>query len=320
MKLLEHRYTPPDQGLWRGRADCPNQSRFWQQVQCISLNDETLPEGRDLCIAGFACDAGIKRNGGRVGAASGADALRLKLSPRVRHQNKKTIYDLGNIICPDDDMELSQQQLGELVHLCHQKGHTTIILGGGHEVAYAHFLGLFNHYPDIGIINFDAHFDLRPFSESQRPNSGTPFRQIAHMCETNNQPFSYCCVGIQKDANSLSLFQTAKDFDVCWLSADDVNQESIAWQKAFLDEFLLKNRYIYLTICLDVFAQAFAPGVSAPQPLGLLPWQALNLLKYVVQSGKVVAIDLAELSPPLDVGEKTAGLAASILTHLIDIL
>lgn len=320
MNPTEHRYTPPDQGLWRGRADCPYQSRFWQQVQCIDLNEEKLPDGKDICIAGFACDAGIKRNGGRIGAASGSDALRLKLSPRVIHQNKKKIYDLGNIVCPDDEMELSQKQLGDLVQLCHQKGHTSIVLGGGHEVAYAHFLGLYEHYQDIGFINFDAHFDLRPFDEIHRTNSGTPFRQIAHLCKTINQPFSYCCIGIQKEANSLSLFKTAQELDVSWLSADDINQESIAWQKAFLDEFLLKNKYIYLSICLDVFAQVYAPGVSAPQPLGLTPWQALNLLKYVLQSGKVVAIDMAELSPPLDVGEKTAGLAASILTHLIDIL
>ena len=84
------------------------------------------------------------------------------------------------------------------------------------------------------------------------------------------------------------------------LSAEEIYEQNLAWQIAFLDKFMLNLDHIYLTLCLDVLAECFAPGVSAPQPMGLTPWQILPLLKYIIQSGKVVSIDIAELSPPLD--------------------
>ena len=95
-------------------------------------------------------------------------------------------------------------------------------------------------------------------------------------------------------------------------------EQSLAWQFAFLDDFMLNLDNIYLSICLDVFAECFAPGVSAPQPLGLTPWQTLPLLKYIIQSGKVVSLDIAELSPALDREQKTARLAALIIAELLN--
>lgn len=104
--------------------------------------------------------------------------------------------------------------------------------------------------------------------------------------------------------NTDSLFQQAHALNVQYLTAEEIYANSLAWHLAFLDDFMLNLDHIYLTICLDVLAEAFAPGVSAPQPLGLTPWQVLPLLKYIIQSGKVVSFDIAELSPPLDQEQK----------------
>ena len=103
------------------------------------------------------------------------------------------------------------------------------------------------------------------------------------------------------------------------MSAEQINKETNAWQTAFLDNFILRNDYLYLTICLDVFAESIAPGVSAPQALGLNPWHVIPLLKYIVQSGKVVGMDIAELSPPLDHEQKTSRLAAAIIAELLNL-
>ena len=78
-------------------------------------------------------------------------------------------------------------------------------MGGGHEIAYASFAGLARHLsrherlPRIGILNFDAHFDLR---HAERASSGTPFRQIAELCQACDWPFAYCCLGISRLGNS----------------------------------------------------------------------------------------------------------------------
>jgi formiminoglutamase len=85
-----------------------------------------------------------------------------------------------------------------------------------------------------------------------------------------------------------------------------------------LKKFIKRHQHIYLTICADVFSSAFAPGVSAPQPFGLHPEVVLKLVKHVIQSGKVVSADIAEVSPRFDEDNQTAKLAAITIYAIIN--
>ena len=310
-------YQPANPSLWQGRKDTVNEERFFQKISFINNQNELAGKDKKTVFLGFSCDAGVKRNSGRPGAKLGPDQIKTQLAKLPCTTNQSCV-DLGAIVCEGDELESTQTQFAQLIHFCHQQGHDTIALGGGHEIAWAHYQGLVKQYPKIGIINFDAHFDLRPYHKGQPGNSGTPFSQIALYCEENKLPFNYCCIGIQKFGNTTSLFQRANELNVPYLLAEELYAQSQAWQFAFLDEFMLNLDHIYLTICLDVLAESFAPGVSAPQTLGLTPWQILPLLKYIKQSGKVVSFDIAELSPPLDQDQKTARLAALIIAELLD--
>ncbi|MBA2709215.1 MAG: formimidoylglutamase [Tatlockia sp.] len=312
--LFNYKATEPS--LWQGRKDSLLGERFFQQVKLIDLSKENLTKTEaGTVILGFCSDEGIRRNEGRPGANLGPLQLRKQLA-KLAYHSKKQLIDIGNIVC-DQDLEKSQEEFSKMINHCHQLGYKTLAFGGGHEIAFGHFCGLTSHYPKLGIINFDTHFDLRP-CRNNYSTSGTPFRQIASHCLQHNWPFNYCCLGIQKAANTRSLFDQAEELNVSYLTSEQINQESFAWQCAFLDNFILNVDYIYLSLCLDVFSESFAPGVSSPQPLGLTPWQALPLLKYILQNGKVVSLDIAELSPPLDEGQKTARLAASLLAELLD--
>lgn len=311
-------YEVTNQSLWQGRKDSLPGERFYQHVQCVDIQVHSMEGTQQPVLLGFSCDEGVRRNDGRTGAKLGPNKLREQLAKLACHSNQQFL-DVGNIVCHNDQLELAQQQFANLISHCHQHGIKTVAFGGGHEIAWAHFSGLTKHYPKIGIINFDAHFDVRPLQNGQYGTSGTPFWQIKQYCKQHQLPFDYCCLGIQSIANTTSLFHTAHDWQVSYLTAEQINQENIAWQTAFLDEFMLDHEHIYLSICLDVFAECYAPGVSAPQPLGLNPWQALPLLKYIAQSGKVVSIDIAELSPPLDEEHKTSKLAAVLIAELLNL-
>ena len=311
-------YSFTEQALWKGRKDSLPDERFFQHVKCVDLRSYSLVGKQHPVFLGFCSDEGIRRNEGRIGASAGPNKLREQLAKLACHSNK-LFLDIGNIVCEDGDLENAQQQFAKIVSHCHQHGLKTTAFGGGHEIAWAHFSGLAPHYPKIGIINFDAHFDLRPLPESQRGTSGTPFWQIKQYCQNTQKPFDYCCIGIQPPANTNSLFECAHDWNVPYLSAEQVNTKSYAWQTAFLDDFMQDKNCIYLSICLDVFADCFAPGVSAPQATGLNPWQVLPLLKYIAQTGKVVSIDIAELSPALDHDHKTSRLAAVIVAELLNL-
>lgn len=80
---------------------------------------------------------------------------------------------------------------------------------------------------------------------------------------------------------------------------------------------ITKKRAIYLTIDLDVFSSSYAPGVSAPQPLGLFPWHVIPILKKLTQTGKIVAFDICELNPRHDLEELTAKLSALLAVTFI---
>ncbi|MGC1183060.1 formimidoylglutamase [Legionella sp.] len=312
--LSNYRHANPS--LWQGRQDTVNAERFFQKITFPLRQTDLICEEKKTIFLGFACDAGIRRNQGRPGAQLGPDQIKTQLA-KLPCATNKTYCDLGTIVCEQDELELAQSQFASLISFCHQQGHQTIALGGGHEIAWAHFQGLAPHYSKLGIINFDAHFDIRPNQKNQPGTSGTSFSQIAAWCSENKRRFEYCCLGIQKMGNTLSLFQRAAELNVRYLSAEDLYEQNLAWHLTFLDNFMLNLDYIYLTICLDVIAECFAPGVSAPQPLGLTPWQILPLLKYIIQSGKVVSLDITELSPPLDQDQKTARLAALIIAELL---
>lgn len=315
-EYLTH-YRIADQRLWQGREDTANE-RFFQNVQFINDPQDLANQPQKTVLVGFASDEGVVRNQGRPGAAQGPDAIRSQLA-KLPYANRHQLIDLGSIGCDNCDLEAAQAQFAELISFCHQQGHFTIGLGGGHEIAWAHYQGLAAHYPKLGIINFDAHFDIRPHQANQPGNSGTPFSQIAAYCQEKKRPFDYCCVGIQQWGNTPSLFQKAADLNTSYLSAEQLSLLPFEQQIAFLDAFTQDKEHLYLTICLDVLAECFAPGVSAPQALGLSPWQILPLLKHLIRSGKVVSFDIAELAPPLDQDKKTARLAALIIAELLHI-
>ncbi|MGB5823406.1 MAG: arginase family protein, partial [Proteocatella sp.] len=149
----------------------------------------------------------------------------------------------------------------------------------------------------------------------------TMFKQISDICIANNSKFSYMCIGIQKYSNTVDLFKTAKKLGVTYLLGKDIAHSNNNWHTMEkLDNFINEQEHIYITICSDVFSSAFAPGVSAPQPLGLDPDTVLDFLKYIVRSGKVVSFDIAEVSPLFDQDNITANLAKVLIFSVINTL
>lgn len=314
-------YQPPQKERWIGRKDSLPGERFFQTIQCIDIQKMGLTRSSEKAfgIIGFCSDVGIQRNLGRPGAASGPDALRHALGKLASHRNEFQLYDVGNVLVLGDDLEQAQTALSEIIHYLIQNKIHPIVLGGGHETAWGHYQGLVknNSQLDLGIINFDAHFDLRPLSNS-KGNSGTPFRQIALDCQKRKKEFAYYCLGIQPAANTKSLFDYANELKVNYFLAEDLYQKPTSLFIEAITKFCEKHDSIYLSLCLDVFADWVAPGVSAPQPFGLTPWQIIPLLRYLAQSKKVLSLDVVELSPPLDQNNRTAALAAGLISAFIE--
>ncbi|WP_020530642.1 formimidoylglutamase [Flexithrix dorotheae] len=327
-------YLYAKQVNWIGRIDHPEDVltyRWHQVIQYKDLSPEVLQSDnsnnseKDILFLGFCCDEGVKRNNGRPGARNGPEAIRKQLMSLPFHwPDKISIHEGGNIMCDQNEMEIAQQLLANTLKKALTSNYFPIVLGGGHEMAWGSFKGLYSFLkypqnialPKIGIINFDAHFDLRDFS--QTTSSGTPFTQIGNLCKKESVPFNYLCLGIQKMGNTQRLFETAKQLEVDYILADDFHINNFQTVKQVIEKFIQKCDILYVTIDLDGFQNSIAPGVSAPSPLGFAPEMVLNCLEVIIQSGKLNLLDLAELNPDFDIDNKTAKLAAALTFKIID--
>lgn len=323
MTLLH--YQPTATTTWHGRidGDSPDVLRWHQVVQPVNLSVETLPaltDGRKgIAILGFACDEGVRRNKGRTGAAEGPLALRKACASFPVHFGAHALIDAGDIVCTDGRLESAQDALSATVQHILQAGYLPVLFGGGHEIAYAHERGIRRHFAgkNTGIINFDAHFDLRA-PDAAGASSGTGFWQMAEERAEQDIPFHYLALGIQQNSNTPKLFQTAAALGVEYLPASVFQLKYQERLIGAIQAFIQRNDKIYLTNCLDVFAAAYAPGVSATAYNGLIPDALfLDCFRTILRSGKLAGADIAELNPSLDTDQRTAKLAASLVFEMV---
>ncbi|PIF01687.1 MAG: formimidoylglutamase [Maribacter sp.] len=308
-------YKTADSEIWTGRTS-DQQLYLHERIKCSTI--DTITEN-SIALLGYSCDEGVRRNQGRTGAATGPDAIRHQLGKMPNHLDPGIqIHDCGTIECNDGDMEAAQHMLSEKVSFLLKQKAFPILLGGGHDIAYGHYKGLLDHPgkgKTMGIINFDAHFDLR--TNENGANSGTPFYQIAQECKDKGIPFDYLCLGIRKDANDRKLFETAAALEVKYVENKEFNVCQLKSVTKTIKEFIAKVDYIYTTIDLDGFSSAYAPGVSAASPMGFSPDIVLHSLSTIIKSNKLLGMDIVEMNPTYDIDQQTAKLAASLIHSVI---
>lgn len=299
---------------WTGR-NSKLENQFWHQEIQVSSIQNTTTENTNIGLVGYICDEGVLRNQGRVGAKKGPKIVRNKLAKLPTHFTNKKVTDFGDIICIDNHLEDCQKGFSKIIGKLISENILPIAIGGGHDIAYANFNGIKlglkkTSKKKIGIINFDAHFDLR--TVETQSNSGTPFNQIL----SENKDVSYFAIGIQQQSNTKELFKIAQEKEVSFVS--NFECETLDNNlKNKLNLFIDNVDYLYVTIDLDGFSSAFAPGVSAPSPLGFHPIFVYQALEFIFNSKKVISCDIAELNPNFDIDNQTANLAARLVDFII---
>ncbi|MDQ0108181.1 formiminoglutamase [Chitinophaga terrae (ex Kim and Jung 2007)] len=319
-------YRPTATGIWTGRTDGTSveQLRWHQVIRTANLLEAPLPPlqkgQKGIAFLGFASDEGVRRNKGRAGAAEGPVALRNVMgSFPVHFPGDVVLLDAGDVICVGKELENAQAVLAQAVLALLNAGYFPVLLGGGHEITYGHVTGLRQYAAaqQLGYINFDAHFDIR-IPEAEGASSGTGFWQLAQDSKTAGRPFHYLALGIQQNGNTRQLFNIAGEEEVTYVGADAFHLNDKDTVFAAIQHFLSQVDKVYLTTCMDVFASAFAPGVSATAYNGILPnGLMLQAFRQILGSGKVISADVAELNPSLDVDNRTAKLAASLIFEIV---
>ncbi|MBS0325058.1 MAG: formimidoylglutamase [Proteobacteria bacterium] len=300
--------------IWHGRDDSADSgdTRRWHHV----VQDFGPGADEGVALIGFACDEGVRRNGGRSGAAEGPAVLRAALA-NLPLAGEPMLYDAGDIACEGTALEAMQAALGERVARVRAQGVLPLVLGGGHEMAWGTFQGLVPALATgrrLAIVNLDAHFDLR---EAPAGNSGTPFRQMHDWCIEHGAAFDYFALGISRYSNTRALFDRAAGFGVHFWP-DDALQDPAGADAAgaALASGLASADDVYLTVCLDVLPGEKAPGVSAPAALGVPLACIERIVDAVMRSGRIVAADIAEFNPRFDRDGLTARVAARLAARI----
>ena len=272
------------------------------------LRDSALADDTRVAILGFPSDEGVRRNGGRPGAAQGPAAIREALytmTPDARGREPFVALlgrtaDLGDVQVTGD-VEADQARLGKRVGELLAADVIPIVLGGGHETAFGHFLGHVEAGQAVRALNWDAHADVRPLKEG-RAHSGSPFRQML------DHPSSLCAgytvAGLMPWR--VAAAHAAVPDRVVW--ADDLSAARAEAEVAALDGPTLAS--------FDLDAVDAAPGVSAPGVGGLPVPVWLTAAEACGRSPHVRSVDVVELNPLHDADGRPAALAALTVWHV----
>lgn len=303
---------------WTGRFDGngSEHARWHQRVRQVAQ----LPGSHEhVSLVGFASDEGVRRNAGRVGAAEGPAAIRGALGSLPLHRGLATgevaIADHGDVTVDGEDLEIGQDAMGRTTAeaLGAPGNRLTLVLGGGHETAWASYLGLTRSGivdgRRWGVLNLDAHFDLR---DADHPSSGTPFLQMAEAELAEGRAFHYGVIGISEHSNTGVLFERADELNVDYLLDHACTPERVT---TFVNNFAAGIDVLYLTVDLDVLPGSVAPGVSAPAAMGVPPCTILHAVRAAARTGKLRLMDVVELNPSLDVDHRTARTAARLISE-----
>lgn len=276
------------------------------------LNDETR-----VAIIGFPVDEGVVRNGGRAGASRGPDEIRRHFYRLTTGNSHNRVFedligrtcDLGNLRSTGN-LEENQLRLGDAVTELLERDLTVIVLGGGHETTYGHFLGYVGAGRRVEILNWDAHADVRGLREG-RGHSGSPFRQALE------HPSAICArydvAGLLEHSNSRAHLDFVRAHGGQALLLGKVDSNSIA--KLYEG----RKSPLLVSFDLDVLDQSVAPGVSAPASGGMETALWLEANREAARCSAVTSADFVEVNPAYDRDGQTARLAAVGLWNFLTV-
>jgi formimidoylglutamase len=278
----------------------------------------------DVVLLGVPTDEGIVRNGGRPGASAAPAAIRTALArltpfagPQFKeHVDRLKIADIGDVATgPLEKMhDVAQQAVAELI----RAGKIVIVLGGGHDITFPCAKGLREgHTGDMGVINIDAHLDVRPRKNGLH-HSGSSFRLLVEENVISGR--SLVEIGVQSFAISKAHFDWVKSIGGRIVTFEDANEVHLphAYEEyEFGTTFGDPETAIYLSFDIDCVRASDAPGVSAPTPTGFLAEEVYELSVAAGLSQHVKVFDIVELNPTFDLDNRTARLAARMIAGFL---
>lgn len=165
-----------------------------------------------------------------------------------------------------------------------QTGKIPVILGGEHSISFGAVQAMKKKYPDLKVVQFDAHADMRMDYQGSPFSHASVARRISEICPL-----------VQIGIRSMSVEEAdyLKKSKSHTFTAERVHDDPDVVKKI---SKLLKGN-VYLTLDLDVLDPSIMPSTGTPEPGGLLWREILKLLRAISKSCKIRGFDVVELAP-----------------------
>ena len=215
------------------------------------------------------------------------------------------LADVGDVEVNQASIETVIRRVEEAIRSLYDGRRTLVILGGEHSLTLGAVRGL---PPNLTIIQFDAHMDLRDIY------GGTP---LSHACVMRRiaehlGPDRLVQIGVR--AITRSEYHYAHTNNITYFTAQEVEEQGASNLAAHLTSILPPQRPLYLSLDMDVLDPAFAPAASNPEAGGLTPIQLFTLIQSLAP--RAVALDVTEIAPQYDQGITAICAARAVITFL----
>jgi len=219
--------------------------------------------------------------------------------------------DLGDLAVvhgdPHETLTRIARVTGELV----EGGLLPAMIGGEHLVTLGALEGVAEAMGRVCMVSLDAHFDLR------REYLGATLTHATHVRRAWEKGLLERAVFVGVRAWDPDEYRFASEkSQVRFVPAGEVHSLGARTVAGIVRRFLEPCSRVYITLDMDVYDPAYAPGVANPEPGGLNVYQVVELLHGVID-GRIVGFDVVELAPPYDCGDTTSILAAKTLQEMI---
>ncbi len=212
------------------------------------------------------------------------------------------IFDGGDLELCFGDTNLALEDIKNFAEKIFADNKIPVMIGGEHLVTLGMFKAAVEKYPDINVIHFDAHTDLRDDYLGAKLSHATVIRRIWDIIG-DGKIFQF---GIRSGDRPEFEF-AAKHTRLQKFNFDGL-------EKVLAE---VTGKPIYLTIDLDVLDPAIFPGTGTPEAGGVTFIELLNAALKIIRQSNVVAVDLLELSPPYDSSGISTATALKILREII---
>lgn len=204
---------------------------------------------------------------------------------------EKGIATIEELDLEDKKDKVMLDYVEEKVKKLIDKGKLVVTLGGEHTISTAPIKAHYQKYPNMSILQFDAHSDLRDTYEDSKYSHACIMARVAEFFD----PKKITQVGIRAQCKEEAEFIKQNKINTFYASALRRGMHGENWQKSVVETL---NDEVYITFDVDYFDPSIMPSTGTPEPDGFLYSETLDVFREIKRQGKkIIGFDVVELAP-----------------------